>query len=157
MKTAPSRYRMITPQLTISAPLQHTDVGFLHDAGCRKIYTLSGGFVSSEVVPRLKQFKMECTHYPLDILSSSVVSFDQLEKITTQIVKEIEAGSNVHIVSGYEMAEAACVVGQVRRLCSDWTVLSAVAEALDICRFAEPEFVLRHVMQSSTSDHFSSK
>ena len=151
MKSAPARYRIFTNELSISAPLRYKDVQFLHESGCRKIVTLSGGFVNSDVVIQLKKYKMECIHFPLDLLSSGNDLNDQISRIVDKVHELLKMESKVHLVCGAEMLEAATIVGILRQIESNWRPSSAVGEALDICRFVDAEIVTSLVLEFDLS------
>ena len=142
----PARYRMISPHLTVSEPLTEKNVRFLRDEGFRKVVTLSGGFVSSDVVPVLKDFKMEVQHFPVDVRSPDAIKCDQISKVLTHLTSHLEKGSNVHIVCGPEMIEAACITGLIRACHYGWNLSSAVCEALEISRFMDADVVASTVL-----------
>lgn len=139
---------MITENLSISGPLTESGARFLHDAGCRKIITLSGGFVSSDVVLTLKQRKMEVEHFPLEVNLSKTLYIEQLDRVLGKIVYVLDRGSRLHLVSSFEMIEVACIIGLLRQTQEEWGTSAAIAEALDISRFSEPEIVLDIVTNS---------
>ncbi len=149
MKYPPSRYRMITENLSISGPLTEASARFLHDSGCRKIITLPGGFVSSDVVITLKQRKMEVEHFPLELHLPKPLYTEQLDRVLNKITHVLNRGSRLHLVSSPEMIEAGCIVGLLRQEQEEWDISAAAAEALDISRFAESEAVLDVVLNSA--------
>ncbi len=142
MKYPPSRYRLIHENLSISAPLKDAGIKFLHDSGCRKILTLPGGFVSSDVVVALKKRKMEVEHFPVEIHLPETLYSEQFERVLNKIVQVLKRGSRLHVVCGPEMIEAACITGLLRQVYQEWNSSSAISEALDICRFADAESVV---------------
>ena len=137
----PSRYRMISPQLTISAPLKPNNAKFIHESGCRKIITLSGGFVNADVVMALKQSGMSVEHFPFDVTSPSTMQEDQVKRVCDRIIELLKFGSNIHLVCGQDMQETASVVGVIRRSYHDWPTSSAVSESLDICKYNDADTV----------------
>jgi hypothetical protein len=141
----PIRYRMITPQFSISSVLSKESVHFLHDQGCRKIVTVSAGFASPEVVSAVKTKSMEVEHFPLDLFGDRMLREDQIKKVCSHVLNKLKSGSNIHLVGGHEMTGVACVTGIIRRFVSEWPLSSAVSEALDICRFVDSDFVLQTV------------
>ena len=148
----PARYRMITPNLTISEPLSDKSVRFLHDEGFRKVITLSGGFVSSEIVPVLKDYKMEVPHFPIDLRAPDAIKCDQITKVVAHLRSLLEKESKVHVVCGPEMIEAACIVGLTRVCHQHWNLSSALCEALEISRFVDAEVVTSTILNHDLFD-----
>ncbi len=149
MKNPPVRYRMISENLSISGPLTDASARFLHDSGCRKIITLPGGFVSSDVVITLKQRKMEVEHFPLEVHLPKALYAEQIDRVLNKITHVLNRGSRLHIVSSHEMIEVACLVGLLRQEQQEWDPASSAAEALDITRLAESETVLDIVLNTT--------
>jgi len=151
MITPPTRYRLITPNLTISAPLLEDNIEFLHNSGCRKIMTISGGFVNADVVVNLKKKAMEVTHFPLDVVSSKLTVDEKVSRIIDKSVEQLHRGSKMHIVCGAEMIEVAAITGILRRIICDWDLSSALSESLDICRFMDSEVVTSIILNTDIS------
>jgi hypothetical protein len=143
--SVPSRFRVIDnidAKLTISAPLSRDNVRFLKNHGFRKIMTLSGGFIKPDVVSAVKGEIMECTHFPLDLMETSFQSDEQIQRAVEFITKIIDKGSRLHVVAGHDMIEAAVVTGVLRKSFYGWENFECAAEALEICRFKDPEMIL---------------
>jgi len=149
MKNPPGRYRVISENLSISGPLTETSAKFLHDSGCRKIITLPGGFVSSDVVITLKQRKMEVEHFPLEVHLPKALYTEQIDRVLNKVTHVLSRGSRLHIVSSPDMIEVACLVGLLRQEQQEWDPASSAAEALDITRHAESETVLDIVLNTA--------
>lgn len=150
MKTPPPRYRLISTNFSISGPLDDKSIGFLHDSGCRKLVTLPGGFVSSDVVIALKHRRMEVEHFPVEVHAPESVYADQIKRVLSRISSDLKKESRVHLVCGPDMIEAACIVGSFRRQCDEWDIKSSITEALDVCRFSDADRVIKVICESST-------
>ena len=148
MKTPPPRYRLIDPNFSISGPLDEKSISFLHDSGCRKLVTLPGGFVSSDVVIALKSRRMEVEHFPVEIHSPESVYGGQIKRVLSRISSDLKKGSRVHLVCGHDMIEVACIMGSFRRQCDEWDIKSSITEALDICRFSDADRVIKVICES---------
>ena len=141
----PGKFRVIDnidAKLTISGPLTRDSVQFLRNHGFRKIMTLSGGFITPEVVAAVKGESMECTHFPLDLASPGHELTDQIHRVTSFVIKIIDKGSRLHIVSGHYMLEAAIIVGFLRKTFYGWEEHECAAEALEISRYQDHEMIL---------------
>ncbi len=141
----PNKFRVIDnidAKLTISGPLRRENIQFLKDHGFRKVMTLSGGFITPEVVSAIKGESMECTHFPLDLMGAGPEGPDQIHRAMDFISKIIDKGSRLHVVSGHDMLEASIVVGALRKSFYGWENLECIAEALEISRYRDPELVL---------------
>ena len=151
MRNPPQRYRLITKNLSISGPLNEDSIQFLHDDGCRKIVTISGGFVNPEVVPHLKNHKMELTHFPVDTLAPPALLESQIAGVLDKVANLMKRESSVHLVCGPEMIEAALIVGIIRRSQCEWSLSGALSEALEICRFVDTHVVTSVVTNTEIS------
>jgi hypothetical protein len=149
MKLPPPRYRLVSPNLSISGPLREKSIAFLHDSGCRKLITLPGGFVNSDVVVALKRRRMEVEHFPVEVHLSETVYDEQIQRVLHRIVSALKKGSRIHLVCGPEMIEAACIIGILRQSFDEWSVSGALTEALDVCRFADADRVIDIVSSCS--------
>ena len=141
----PGKFRVIDnidAKLTISGPLTRDNIQFLRNHGFRKIMTLSGGFITPEVVAAVKGESMECTHFPLELASSGHESIEQIQRIISFVTKIIDKGSRLHIVAGHDMLEAAITIGVLRKTFYGWEDHECAAEALEISRYRDPEMIL---------------
>lgn len=131
MLVPPRKYRMIIPNLTVSGPLESSNVLFLKASGCRKIMTVGGGFVSQDVIPQIKANHMSATHYSFSPFEKLDNVEESMNRIFSHLVEQLSSGSKVHISGDMSLIDIACIVGCFRRA-QGWNMGYAISEAIDI-------------------------
>ena len=150
--SVPAKFRMISPTFTISSPILEEDVDFRHKAGCRKLITLTGGFVTSRVLQAVKKRSMHVEHFPLDLESGETSMIEhQVRTLLDKVAGLYDSGSRFHLVCGPDMLEASFVTALIRQICDDWDASSALIEALEINSFVNYPTLVRRVLSSDVS------